>query len=140
MHLPDLSRLSSLTALNLSDNRLTRVPPMLAKLKQLRMLDMSCNQELQVRLLQPAALQIWLSHSVTSSMGSVLCVKGNSMNPGQLTTRVAVLTRTMKPLVCLWSVSLLTFCSDVAGLHDQIFSQVHVLLFAMFLSIMPDHM
>lgn len=49
MHLPDLSRLSSLTALNLSDNRLTRMPPMLAKLKQMRMLDMSCNQELQVR-------------------------------------------------------------------------------------------
>lgn len=51
MHLPDLSRLSRLTALNLSDNRLTRVPPMIGKLKQLKMLDLSCNQELQVRLL-----------------------------------------------------------------------------------------
>lgn len=61
MHLPDLSRLSSLTALNLSDNRLVRVPPMLAKLQQLRMLDMSCNQELQVRQLQPA-LQWQLFH------------------------------------------------------------------------------
>ncbi|KAL3155844.1 hypothetical protein ABBQ32_012854 [Trebouxia sp. C0010 RCD-2024] len=48
MHLPDLSRLSRLTALNLSDNRLTRVPPMIGKLKQLKMLDLSCNQELQV--------------------------------------------------------------------------------------------
>lgn len=54
MHLPDLSRLSSLTALNLSDNRLTRMPPMLAKLKQMRMLDMSCNQELQVRACRKA--------------------------------------------------------------------------------------
>lgn len=51
MHLPDLSRLSRLTALNLSDNRLTRVPPVIGKLKQLKLLDLSCNQELQVRLL-----------------------------------------------------------------------------------------
>ena len=51
MHLPDLSRLSRLTALNLSDNRLTRVPPVIGKLKQLQMLDLSCNQELQVCLL-----------------------------------------------------------------------------------------
>ncbi len=49
MHLPDLSKLTNLTALNLSDNRLTRVPPVLSKLKQLRFLDLSCNQELQVR-------------------------------------------------------------------------------------------
>ena len=49
MHLPDLSKLTNLTALNLSDNRLTRVPPVLSKLKQLRLLDLSCNQELQVR-------------------------------------------------------------------------------------------
>ncbi|DBA80730.1 hypothetical protein WJX77_008398 [Trebouxia sp. C0004] len=48
MHLPDLSKLTNLTALNLSDNRLTRVPPVLSKLKQLRFLDLSCNQELQV--------------------------------------------------------------------------------------------
>ncbi len=48
MHLPDLSKLTNLTALNLSDNRLTRVPPVLAKLKQLHYLDLSCNQELQV--------------------------------------------------------------------------------------------
>lgn len=51
MHLPDVSRLSRLTALNLSDNRLTRVPPMIGKLKQLQMLDLSCNQEMQVSLL-----------------------------------------------------------------------------------------
>ena len=48
MHLPDLSKLTNLTALNLSDNRLSRVPPVLSKLKQLRFLDLSCNQELQV--------------------------------------------------------------------------------------------
>ena len=51
MQLPDLSNLTNLTALNLSDNRLTRVPPVLAKLKQLSYLDLSCNQELQVRMM-----------------------------------------------------------------------------------------
>ena len=49
MQLPDLSKMASLTALNLSDNRLTRVPPSLAKLTSLRFLDLSCNQDLQVR-------------------------------------------------------------------------------------------
>ena len=56
MHLPDLSKLTSLTALNLSDNRLTRVPPVLSKLKQLRFLDLNCNQELQVRLMRRTSL------------------------------------------------------------------------------------
>lgn len=96
MHLPDLSRLSSLTALNLSDNRLTRVPAMLAKLKQLRMLDMSCNQELQVRPLQPAALHQWLIHCC---MQSVLCRGNNSGNSDQSMIHVAVLTRAMRPLM-----------------------------------------
>ena len=50
MYLPDLAKLTNLTALNLSDNRLTRVPPVLSKLKQLQFLDLSCNSELQVCL------------------------------------------------------------------------------------------
>lgn len=47
-HLPDLSKLTNLTALNLSDNCLTWVPPVLCKLKKLQYLDLSCNAALQV--------------------------------------------------------------------------------------------
>ena len=47
-HLPDLSKLTNLTALNLSDNCLPRVPPVLFKLKKLQFLDLSCNAEMQV--------------------------------------------------------------------------------------------
>ena len=47
--LPALDRLARLTALNLADNCFARVPPELAKLSGLRVLDLSINADLQVR-------------------------------------------------------------------------------------------
>ena len=45
--LPDLSRLSRLTALNLADNNLMEVPPCLLKLTGLEVLDLSGAQRLE---------------------------------------------------------------------------------------------
>jgi hypothetical protein len=47
--LPDLAPLTALTALNLADNCLTRVPAALAALPRMRFVDLSNNPNLQVR-------------------------------------------------------------------------------------------
>jgi len=46
--LPDLSGLQNLQALNLAENNLRRMPPVLSKLTKLRFLDLSVNKNLKV--------------------------------------------------------------------------------------------
>lgn len=49
--LPDLANLSKLTALTLAENMLQKVPSSISKLSNLRLLDLSCNDELKVNTL-----------------------------------------------------------------------------------------
>lgn len=48
--LPDLSKLVQLTALTLADNLLHEMPSSLSKLTNLKLLDLSCNDELKVSI------------------------------------------------------------------------------------------
>lgn len=47
--LPDLGNLTRLTALTLAENMLQQVPSSIANLKNLRLLDISCNDDLKVQ-------------------------------------------------------------------------------------------
>ena len=47
--LPDLGNLSKLTALTLAENMLQQVPSSISKLKSLKLLDLSCNDDLKAR-------------------------------------------------------------------------------------------